>query len=148
MKKFFLIVILLFIGSFAFYKFYTYERTYGMCKEFDEKISIAIQKTNFAYEDSKPINFQEVKIGFMKSIRIKLQIFSSQKNNLNREAHKVVLKSKIKNQILNCKAFCMFDDIYAIEIEYKNLNPLELEDLQKKFGNEFNNYEIIWTEIS
>jgi hypothetical protein len=129
LRKVLITVLALFVVIFVFYKLMTYDRNYTWTKELNEQVTIAFKGTRFNISKTDSVNIDKIKLPTEREIKIKIQ------------------KGLSKLGLMSFKAWCLSDHLIGIEIEYKNVDTAVLQLIKERLEHQFENYEIVWTEI-
>ena len=138
------------VGFLGFYKFMTYDRTHTWAKEYKEDISAIAENNGFRIIKSDLIDINTIRLPTERGIKMRIQRALSKVNLMNygkAYGENILLRNNNKNDIVNCKAWCLSDHLIGLEIEYKNLDKIKLANLKSDFEQEFWNCNIVWKEI-
>ena len=154
-KKRLLIIIIIFlvlvVGLFCFYKFMTYDRNYSWAKEYKDEIIMVAEISGFKVSQTDEIDVEKIKRSTEKTMKIKIQKILSKVDLMNyghEFGESTTFTSGNTNGFLNCKGWCLDDHLIGLEIEYKNISATEFIGLKDNFEKHFDNYKIIWTQLS
>ena len=73
MKKILIIITVILISLFGFYKFMTYDRNYTWTKEFEESVKNTTKNTKFKIQKIEKTKVENVKLPFERNLKIKIQ---------------------------------------------------------------------------
>jgi hypothetical protein len=144
------ISVLILLGVTGFYKFMTYDRVYSWSKEIEDEIKVVASKHNLKIANSEIVDVDNIKLPTERRIKVGIQKFLSKFDLMNyggEMGYTFLLSTINENEYIKCKAWCLGDHVIGIEIEHKNLKNDFFNKLKKEFGDHFNHYKIVWTEL-
>ena len=128
----------------------TYDRNYSWTKEFNEYVIHATVNSKFQVDKEEKIDIQDIKLPFERSVKIRLQKLLNKIGFMNYGqafGSSITCVSDNPNEVLKFKGWCLSDHVIGLEIEYKNIDNPTLNSLKLEINKQFNNYEVIWTEL-
>jgi len=150
-KKILLFVLVTLLGLFGFYKFMTYDRNYTWSKEINEEAKNISKVYGLSVAKTNRVNVDEIKLPAERALKIKIQKSLNKVGLMNygqEFGETILLTNTNTEELINFKSWCLGDHVIGIEIEYSNIEQNSFANLKQEFENHFNNYKIVWTELT